>query len=497
MQSSGLRAISHVIGSLLALGQAIHIPPRQAKTKSVLWAIFLVPFVPYLANIVVIKLAESSLIRSQPHPVEFFIRNAKSDFNNLVQRQSRTYSAAHTEYQRRYGIEPPPGFESWFEFAKSHRSPIIDGFDTIYDNIAPFLKLSGQQVLETMNDVQNTPGSELWLCTFSGHQATTQCSHPYRIFDRDTQLLFGRLLKDLGGVLPDVKFLVNHFDEPRILIPQSPGTMHANGEFSLSHMSKRPVWDTLTKSCPKKIDRTVQTGQGEPFDLPFITERESAMDLCRHPEYSVMHGLTLSPTSFRPIEGLVPILSTGAPSTMGDILYPSPAYIESEFEYVDEHDIEWGKKRNKLYWTGSTTGGFAMDDQWRHYHRQRFVSLAQNLEKRQHSYLREMNGVISRVKSTFLNCRLFDVSFTRIFQCESTPCRDQRAYFNLKPWENKDRALKSRFVFDTDGNGISGRYYKLLASKSVPLKQTLLREWHDERLVPWVHYIPEIGRAHV
>lgn len=45
-------------------------------------------------------------------------------------------------------------------------------------------------------------------------------------------------------------------------------------------------------------------------------------------------------------------------------------------------------------------------------------------------------------------------------------------------------------MFDLDGNGISGRYYKLLASKSVPLKQTLLREWHDERLVPWVHYIP-------
>ena len=22
------------------------------------------------------------------------------------------------------------------------------------------------------------------------------------------------------------------------------------------------------------------------------------------------------------------------------------------------------------------------------------------------------------------------------------------------------------------------------------LKQTVLREWHDERLIPWVHYIP-------
>lgn len=41
-----------------------------------------------------------------------------------------------------------------------------------------------------------------------------------------------------------------------------------------------------------------------------------------------------------------------------------------------------------------------------------------------------------------------------------------------------------------DGNGISGRYYKLLASQSAVLKQTVLREWHDERLVPWVHFVP-------
>ncbi|KMU71709.1 capsular associated protein [Coccidioides immitis RMSCC 3703] len=175
---------------------------------------------------------------------------------------------------------------------------------------------------------------------------------------------------------------------------------------------------------------------------------------------------------------------------MGDILYPSPAYIESEFQYVEANDVDWDKKINNLYWAGSTTGGFASTDQWRDYHRQRFVSLAQNLRRRQHYYLRERGGVISRVSSSFLNSRLFDVAFTRIFQCEKKYCRDQHMYFKVKSWADKDKALRSRLAFDIDGNGISGRYYKLLASKSAPLKQTLFREWHDERLVPWVHYIP-------
>jgi hypothetical protein len=131
-----------------------------------------------------------------------------------------------------------------------------------------------------------------------------------------------------------------------------------------------------------------------------------------------------------------------------------------------------------------------VNDDWQSFHRQRFVKLAQNLGNGHHFYLREGKGVVNLVKSSFLNSKLFDVAFTRILQCETRYCRDQEALFRTKSWADKDEALQSRLVFDIDGNGISGRYYKLLASKSAPLKQTLLREWHDDRLLPWVHYIP-------
>lgn len=60
----------------------------------------------------------------------------------------------------------------------------------------------------------------------------------------------------------------------------------------------------------------------------------------------------------------------------------------------------------------------------------------------------------------------------------------------MRSWADKDEAFKYQLVFDLDDNGISGRYYKLLASKFTPLKQSVFREWHDERLVPWVHYVP-------
>lgn len=492
--STDLRAFSYVLASFLSLGQIIQLLPKQAKSKKVLWAFGLVSLVPYLINICTIQIEQppSLLTHPQDHPIQKLVHQAKEDFEILTQKQSKTYTAAYEEYKRRYGLEPPAGFEAWFNFASSHQSPIIDDFDLIYENIAPFLQISGPEFLERMRLVQNIPGSDLWLCQFSGREAKTVCSHPYRVYDRHIGFSFDRLLAGLPGQLPDIQFLVNHIDEPRVLIPRRKD-VHNSGTCIMDNMSRRPVWETLTTFCsPQNVNETSGHTEYaiEDCGLPFVTDPSSAMDLCEHPEYSTTHGLLMSPASFPLLEGLVPVLSTGSLSTMGDILYPSPAYLEDEFQYTDANDVDWESKRNNVYWAGSNTGGFASDGEWRNFHRQRFVELAQNLNRREHYYLRETDGILSRVKSSFLNSRLFDVAFTRIFQCEGRSCGDQRAYFNLKPWEDKDRALKSRLVFDIDGNGISGRYYNFLASRSAPLKQTLLREWHDERLVPWLHYVP-------
>ncbi|EEU45334.1 uncharacterized protein NECHADRAFT_69762 [Fusarium vanettenii 77-13-4] len=491
-ESSEIRALCHVMVSLFALCQTIHLVPGQPKGKSILWGFFLLSLLPYLSNIWAIRNAQPSSLNSSMampvHPVEALVRHATGNFEQLLRNQSKSYEAASDEYRRRYHQEPPPGFDAWFRFAESNQSPIIDEYDMIYDIVSPFWKLSGQEVLNVMAKMKGTPRSEVWLCDFSGKEAKTKCQHPYRTFDRHYSLLFDTLLGELPGELPDVKFLINHFDEPRVLIPPNP-----TAKFSSIDMSKRSTWERLSFPCvysQRKAGSSYPEPAVETFNMPFVKNHFSAKDLCQHPEYENMHGFLMSPKTFHLVEGLVPILSTGAPSTMGDILFPSPAYIEKEFQYDVLTDVKWESKWNNLYWAGSTTGGFVLDDEWRHHQRQRFVALAQNLERKPHSYLRQKNGMLGHVYSTFLNSRLFDVAFTRIFQCERQYCRDQSTYFKTKSWADKDEALRSRLVFDTDGNGISGRYYKLLASNSVPLKQTIFREWHDERLMPWVHYVP-------
>ncbi|PTB62029.1 glycosyltransferase family 90 protein [Trichoderma citrinoviride] len=496
-ESTDFQAIAYVLVSIISLGQLIALLPRQAKLRLALWAFGLASLIPLLLNIWLIRDAQQSAKAFGPqkeHPVETLVRSGKANFKSLLQRQSGSYAEAVEAYRRRYDAAPPPGFEEWYEFAVRHNSPIIDDFDAIHRAVSPFWELSGRRVSETLNQIHFAQNSEMWFCSVDGASATTDCTHAYRTFDRHLKYLLDRLFQGLDGALPDVKFLVNHFDEPRILLPTWGAEEARNHpQFNITDLSRRPIWDEITKFCASKEEGSkakAKQSSIQTFGLPFVTDHPSAMDLCEHPEYRNMHGLFMSPVSFSLVEGLIPALSTGSPSTMGDILLPSPAYIEGEFTYDDSKEIGWEQKRNNLYWAGSTTGGFATDANWSSYQRQRFVKLAQNLEHGQYYYLREIRGVIQRVASSFLNGRLFDVAFTRIFQCERRYCRDQRRFFKPAGWADKDKALRSRLVFDIDGNGISGRYYKLLASKSAPMKQTLLREWHDDRLVPWVHYIP-------
>ncbi|KAF5584127.1 beta-1 2-xylosyltransferase 1 [Fusarium pseudocircinatum] len=487
-QNSQLQALSHVAVSTLTLYQTTQLLPKQYKGKILLWFCLSASFIPYLYNEYMIHDASFSTFTSPSHPIKLLTQEAAPLFHRKLLNQSRTYPEAVRQYKQRYGIDPPPGFEAWFQYALKHNSPIIDEFDMIHSAVSPFLKLSGKEVSEMIGKVYKMPQSEVWLCEFSGKTAKTKCHHPSRSYDRHYSYILDKLLWSLPGVLPDVKFLINHFDEPRVIIP-SPGD-GVDKAIRLSDVSMKPTWDALTKSCPSHKTYRDDQSRVETFGLPFVKDHLSESDLCKHPEYKDMHGAFISPKTFRLIEGLAPVLSTGAFSTMGDILFPSPAYVEEEFQYDKSHDIPWSEKKNNLYWTGSTTGGYALDDQWRNHQRQRFVTLAQNLGKQEHTYLRERNGVISSIKSWFLNGRLYDVGFTRIFQCDRKFCRDQKTFFPVKPWADKDAALHSKLAFDLDGNGISGRYYKLLSSNTLPLKQALLREWHDERLVPWVHYIP-------
>ncbi|KAI9784534.1 MAG: F-actin-capping protein subunit beta [Peltula sp. TS41687] len=482
------RALARLMTSLTALTQTILSVSKPTKTRHLLYFFALCPLIALLLQTDAVPRDGGKWrggYKQSQHPIELLIQRSSESFNRTLNTQSATLEAAVAEYHRRYQRSPPPGFDKWFEYAKAHESPIIDEFDIITNKLQPFWNVSPAQIRENL------------------HQAYDAADHrllKVEIQDRDFHVVDNNwmvaevkeLLRDFVHDLPNMQVLFNSLDEPRVVIDafeHSDDNASAVGFYDLSH---REIWETVTQPCTNTLRRskedTIHT-----YGLPFVENARDAKDLCQHPEYGKLHGFFMSPTTFLVTNSTVPILSQAAPSTFGDVLYPSPFYTESYDmgKYKEGEDPEWEQKKTSLYWAGSTTGSYDFDDSWHSYHRQRFITVTRQLEGSTTTFLTETKpGVWETYRSREILSRLYDAKFTAIIQCAEAQCKEETDYFQPSNREEAGAAYKSRFIFDIDGNSFSGRFYTLLGSRSVVLKQTIFEEWHDERLFPWVHYVP-------
>ncbi|KAK7203726.1 hypothetical protein BZA70DRAFT_58323 [Myxozyma melibiosi] len=81
--------------------------------------------------------------------------------------------------------------------------------------------------------------------------------------------------------------------------------------------------------------------------------------------------------------------------------------------------------------------------------------------------------------------------FSSFTQCNEADCREQEAFFGKPaPYAGFQETWQYKYLLDMDGNSFSTRFYAFLRSRSAVVKQTLFREWHEDRLIPWVHYVP-------
>jgi hypothetical protein len=153
--------------------------------------------------------------------------------------------------------------------------------------------------------------------------------------------------------------------------------------------------------------------------------------------------------------------------------------------------MDWDSKRNQMHWRGSTTSGFPANGGWRRHHRQRFVKALDNIENPVDVLRKEENVWVKDIMSPSAAQSLFDVKFT-IVSDMSTPedHEAQREEFDIAPLEDQQDLWKWKHLLDVDGHGLSGRFYPMLKSRSLVYKCAMFREWHDEWLRPWVHYVP-------
>jgi hypothetical protein len=91
----------------------------------------------------------SSFSKSHPvineHPIPKLMADAEKEFRNLLSRQSDTLKKAVVEYKRRYNRDPPKGFDEWWHFAQENNVKLIDEYDGLVEDLAPFWDISGEE----------------------------------------------------------------------------------------------------------------------------------------------------------------------------------------------------------------------------------------------------------------------------------------------------------------------------------------------------------------
>ena len=84
----------------------------------------------------------------------------------------------------------------------------------------------------------------------------------------------------------------------------------------------------------------------------------------------------------------------------------------------------------------------------------------------------------------------FLVKFSGFIQCDDSDCQAEEEFFGKAAKDQNNDANAYKILYNLDGNSFSGRYYRFLKSNSLVFMEALFKEWHDDRILPWVHFVP-------
>ena len=507
--------------------------PQKYRTKASSATTFdpLSPKIPF---------ASVPIDMTQGHPAQQLIASAEKEFHSLLNRQSKSLGEAVQEYRRRNGIPPPPNFDKWYEFATRNNVQLIDEFNTINHSLLPFWAL---KPLTIRGRVKNVLGHEdnamVGMMIRNGNIVKIEGGQEWQ------QQATAGMMKEFVKHLPDMDLAFNIHDEPRVVVPHDqlstmilkaqneaipaamktktprnsfssrPSDMNDGKRFEeakttlFNRFAHQQIWTNARLSCPvgsqarnyedNAADNLTSYATGP---LNHIYNHTAFSDICNSPSLATSFGFFERPNAFNVIHELLPVFSQSKMSSFQDILYPSPWYWFGRVGYDEDHDTTWENKTNSLYWRGSTTGGFSRNGGWRKHHRQNIVK---RLNARGNPKVLvnkgDSNSLVYEVEEVDRKNvqKLVDVKFSHIGQCDPGDCDAQKEFFDIAERVDGQDAWWFKHLLDMDGNAFSGRFYSFLRSRSLTYKMAMFREWHQEWLRPWVHYIPIslIGDEHI
>ncbi|KAI5258805.1 hypothetical protein E4T42_00390 [Aureobasidium subglaciale] len=489
------------------------------------------------------------------HPIDLLIHEA-SDTHKAYSRRaysSANLTAAVVEYQYRYGRSPPPNFHEWYRYAIGRNSLVIDEFDKIQEDLLPFWTLSPPEIRERTWQATSNPWNDVTGIGIRNGRAEISPN----AMGTHRWMLDGivDMISHFSEFLPDMDLGFNVNDECRVAVPyedvearrqaaKGKTSLHENAQNSFSEkrgdawkplpeessgitpfreMSWQKTFDEFGVSgCPPNSaarsslqwDTThLCTTCVAPHSLGgYLSNWTTSADICHQPDLANLHGFYLSPAAFKATHELYPVFSQSKVHGYNDILYPSAwNYVDKvRYDPNDEHpDLSWDEKTRTLFWRGSTSEGVSSNTGvWKGMSRQRFMNLANNVASAippqpillpyPFANKRKKLAYVDVPASELVKRVPVDVKLVEhIIRCGGIDCEDQEKHFApmVAPTDFQTH-WSYRYLLDLDGAAFSGRFIPFLQSQSLPFKAALFREWWDDRLTPWLHFVPLDLRGH-
>lgn len=476
------------------------------------------------------------------HPISLLMKEADKIWRRYEGERSKSFRQTVSKYRRKYGRHPPPGFKDWYQFARKRNVHNIDDFDQIMDDMRPFWGVEPRSMRNLAANMWRTESDNVIGIHIRNHKVVKVNQPSWR--SEAIVTLIEKFIK----YLPDMDIAMNRMDQPRVVVPwddlqdllskelktrQTPPESYDGYTNAMAELlnitvdddgqpKEDPQWfpahgeqymNIASAACPPEshargnLSTTIEAE--ELYKDRFggiVTNFNRSSDLCTvGPEIKEKHGFLFSSASVIATKRLVPIFGECKVNVNNDILLPAAMYWKHDdrYDYSAKSDLDWNKKQEKMIWRGVTSGGSQNRDNWRQMHRQRLVMLSNSTELLMESRLARILSEQPERKAEYENYRQWmpfefaenhtDVGFTETWGC-SPDCSFYENVFSMKEEVPLTKQFLKKYLVDVDGHSFSGRWHAFLESKSLGIKATIFREWHDSRLFAWRHFVPMDNR---
>ncbi|XP_044722174.1 glycosyl transferase family 90 domain-containing protein [Hirsutella rhossiliensis] len=444
------------------------------------------------------------------HPIDKLIYDAQHSFAELMSKESKTVEQAAEAYRKRRGRHPPPGFDKWHEFARSHNVVLVeDFFDQIHHDIEPFWGM------EPLDMRRRASQAEMTINIRKGNASAAS--------DWFWTKIWLEMIKEIEHGLPDMDIALNAMDEPRLVVPWEDinGYMEKAAKTTLpapqtdelgvkvpkiEWEGTKPYWSVARRGCSPDSPAREAPLQESFADPPVICNKYAAQhlhegyvanytksnELCHQPDLQGLEGILIEPISTSATKIMFPMFGGSKLTVNNEILLPAPMYWSEEERFTGggARGARWADKNNTIVWRGVATGGKNRETNWRGFQRHRFVSMGNGTK------IGLVESGKARAENFVLPSDEYHVNPAQHGKLGEWDggCNYTDFYFEPQSAVKMAEQFNSKFLPDIDGNSFSGRYLGFLRSTSLPIKATVWREWHDSRLVPWKHFVPMDNR---